>query len=147
MTGQAGSAPKPLSAAEVDSVSLSREPGMVLTPAHHVTLWATGLVEDQVSTFDHGWHPSRREGRVDPSVVRDLVRSILQLGFADPPPDEGPLVTCQPTCELALSMDAVVHRLAYEGAEPAEFRAMITLVDATLNEVEWQDGETVEMTE
>jgi hypothetical protein len=132
---RAFSAPEAPSASEITEVSLSR--GMCLgeCPVYRVTLSIDGLVDYEGEAFVE--RIGQHQGEIDPDRVSDLIRVIMELGNAEPDPEAPLPLTDQPSAEIVLTSEQQSYRFTDDGGAPFEFWAMAVLVDAVIDEVEW----------
>ena len=121
----------------VTSVGLSRGMCYGECPVYDVTLLTDGLVVYKGEYFVE--RIGQYGGEVDPDRVRNLIRVILRLGFAELEPEYPTLVTDQPSTELTLTGEQQHHSVVDHGGAPLEFWAMAAVVDAIVDEVEWDE--------
>jgi hypothetical protein len=122
-------------ASEITDVTLTR--GMCLgeCPVYRVTLSTDGLVDYEGEGYVE--RTGHHQGEIDPDRVSDLIRVIIQLGLAEPDPEAPLPLTDQPSAEIVLTSEQQSHRFIDDGSGPFEFWAMAALVDAVVDEVEW----------
>jgi hypothetical protein len=81
----------------------------------------------------------QHQGEIDSDRVSDLIRVIIRLGLSEPDPDAPPPLTDQPSAEVVLTSEQQSYRFIDDGRAPFEFWAMAVLVDAVVDEVEWDE--------